>query len=54
MVYRTKPRSIDELKQRITDSVATFPVEHLQNAFQEFERRIHLIVVQNGGHVEVY
>jgi hypothetical protein len=54
MVYRTKPRSIDELKQRITDSVGTISVEHLQNAFQEFERRIRLIVVQNGGHVEVY
>ena len=53
-VYRTKPRRIDELKQRITDSVAVIPVEHLQNAFKEFDRRIRLIVVNNGAHVEVY
>jgi hypothetical protein len=53
-VYRTKPGSIDELKQRITDSVAAIPAAHLQNAFREFERRIRLIIVNNGAHVEVY
>ena len=53
-VYRTKPRSIDELKQRITDSIAVIPVAHLENAFREFERRIRLIIVNNGAHVEVY
>jgi hypothetical protein len=53
-VYRTKPRSIDELKQRITDSVAAIPVQHPRNAFREFERRIHLIIVNNGAHVECY
>lgn len=53
-VYRTKPRNIDELKQRITDSVAAIPAAHLHNAFREFEHRIRLIIVNNGAHVEVY
>lgn len=53
-VYRTKPRSIDELKQRITDTLAAIPVRHLQNAFREFERRVRLIIVNNGAHVEIY
>src|SRR3954466_6638382 len=53
-VYRTKPGSIDELMQRITDSVAAIPAAQLQNAFREFERRIRLIIVNNGAHMEVY
>ena len=53
-VYRTKPRSIDELKQRISDALAAIPVGHLRNAFREFERRVRLIIANNGAHVEVY
>ena len=53
-VYRTKSRSIDELKQRITDILAAIPRGHLHNAFREFERRIRLIIANNGAHVENY
>ena len=53
-VYRTKPRSIDELKQRITDAVTAIPVGYLQNAFREFERRVRLIIANNGAHIEIY
>ena len=53
-VCSTKPRNINELKQRITNAIEAIPVEHLQNAFREFERRIRLIIVNNGAHVEVY
>src|SRR5215469_2188886 len=53
-VYRTKPTTINELRQRIINAVRAIPVEHPQNAFREFERRIRLIIVNDGAHVEVY
>jgi len=53
-VYRTKSRSIDELKQSITGARKAIPVEHRHNAFSEFEHRIRLIIADNGAHAEIY
>ena len=53
-VYRTKPRSIDELKQSITDALTAILVGHLQNTFREFERRVRLIIANNGAHIKIY
>jgi hypothetical protein len=53
-VYRTKVRDITNLKQRITDAIATIDEGMLQRTWQEIEYRLHVLRATNGAHIEVY
>ena len=54
IVYRTKIRDITDLKQRITDAIATIDEAMLQRTWQEIEYRLDVLRATNGAHVEVY
>jgi hypothetical protein len=53
-VYRTKVRDITNLKQRITDAIATIDESMLQRTWQEIECRLDVLRATNGAHIEVY
>jgi hypothetical protein len=53
-VYRTKVRDITNLKQRITDAIATIDEGMLQGTWQEIEYRLDVLRAANGVHIEVY
>jgi hypothetical protein len=52
--YITKVRDITNLKQRITDAIATTDEGMLQRTWQEIEYRLHVLRATNGAHIEVY
>jgi hypothetical protein len=54
IVYRTKVRDITNLKQRITDAIATIDEGMLQRTWQEIEYRLNVLRATNGAHIEVY
>ena len=54
IVYRTKIRDITDLKQRITDAIATIDEAMLQRTWQKIEYRLDVLCATNGAHVEVY
>ena len=54
IVCRTKIRDINDLKQRITDAIATIDEAMLQQTWQEIEYRLDVLHATNGAHVEVY
>lgn len=43
-----------DLKQRITDAIATIDEAMLQRTWQEIEYRLDVLRATNGAHVEVY
>lgn len=51
-VYRTTPRNIDELKQRIKDEIAAIPPETIQRAVETFNNRIAFCQEVNGEQFE--
>ena len=54
MVYRTKIRDNDDLKQKITDAIATIDEAMLQRTWQEIEYCLDVLRATNGAHIEVY
>jgi hypothetical protein len=54
IVYRTKVRDITNLKQRITDAIATTDEGMLQRTWQEVECRLDVLHATNGADLEVY
>jgi hypothetical protein len=54
IVYRTKVRDITNLKQRITDAIATIGEGMLQRTWQEIEYSLDVLRATNGAHIEVY
>jgi hypothetical protein len=54
IVYRTEVRDITNLKQRITDAIATIDEGMLQRTWQEIEYRLDVLRATNGAHIEVY
>jgi hypothetical protein len=54
IVYRTKVRDITNLKQRITEAIATTDEDMLQRTLQEIEYRLDVLRATNGAHIEVY
>ena len=54
IVYRTKIRDINDLKQRITDAIATIDEAMLQRTWQEIDYRLDVLRATNGAHIEVY
>lgn len=51
-VYATQPRTIDELRQRISDEVAQISPETLTKALLDFPRRLDACLTNGGGHIE--
>jgi hypothetical protein len=54
IVYRTKVWDITNLKQRITDAIATTDEGMLQRTWQEIEYRLDVLRRTNDAHIEVY
>ena len=54
IVYRTEIRDINDLKQKITDAIATIDDAMLQQTWQEIEYHLDVLRSTNGAHVEVY
>jgi hypothetical protein len=52
VVYSSKPRSLDELKVRITNAIHEISEQQLRNVFNEVEYRFEKCVVNDGGYVE--
>jgi uncharacterized heparinase superfamily protein len=51
-VYSSKPRSLDELKVRITNAIHEISEQQLRNVFNELEYRFERCVLNDGGYVE--
>ena len=54
IVYKTKVRDIDDLKQRISNAMTTIDEAMLQRTWQEIEYRLDVLRATNGAHIEVY
>ena len=52
IVYRTKVRDITDLKQRISDAIATIDEDMLERTWQEY--RLDVLRITNGVHIEMY
>ena len=54
IVYRTKVQDITDLKQRISDAIATIDEDMLQRTWQEIEYRLDVLRLTNGAYIEMY
>ena len=54
IMYQTKIRDINDLKQRITDAIATIDEAMLQRTWQEIYYSLEVLRATNGAHREVY
>ncbi|MCP4493382.1 MAG: hypothetical protein GY820_39660 [Gammaproteobacteria bacterium] len=52
LVYREKPRDLEDLKQKITDSCAFIEQEIIDRSLVEFRNRLEKCVEIGGGHIE--
>ena len=53
-MYRKKVRDITDLKQRISDAIATIDEDMLQRTWQEIEYRLDVLRLTNGAHIKMY
>ena len=53
IVYRTKVQDKTDLKQRISNAIATID-EDMQRTWQEIEYRLDVFRLTNGAHIEMY
>ena len=54
IVYRIKVRDITDLKQRISNAIATIDEVMFQRTWQEIEYRLDVLRVTKGAHIEMY
>ena len=54
IVYQTKVRDMTNLKQRISNAIATIDEAMLQQTWQEIEYHLDVLRATNGAHIEVY
>ena len=54
IVYQTKVRDMTDLKQRISNAIATIDEAMLQRTWQEIEYRLDVLRATNGAHIEIY
>ena len=54
IVYRTKVRDITDLKQRISNAIATIDEAMLQRTWQKIEYHLDVLRVTKGAHREMY
>jgi hypothetical protein len=52
--YRTKVRHINDLKERVTDAIATVDEAMLERTWMEIEYHLDVLRATNGAHVEVF
>ena len=53
-MYRTKLRHMTDLRQRISNAIATIDETMLQQTWQEIEYRLDVLRATDGTHIEVY
>ena len=53
-MYQTKVRDITDLKQRISDAIATIDEDMLQQMRQEIKYDLDVLRLTNGAHIEMY
>ncbi len=51
-VYRTKPSTIDELKEIIEDFISSIDADMIKQACASGRKRFQMLVVENGGRFE--
>ena len=51
-VYKTRPQSIEELKENIRAEMQAIPLDTCKAVMENFTRRLELCREQNGGHLE--
>ena len=51
-VYTTRPRTLDELKQRIQDEIRGIPAEMLQRAMENLNGRLKECLRRGGRHLQ--
>lgn len=51
-VYRTKPRTLDELEDRIREVFAEVPAEFLQKSVEAIPGRLQTLIENSGAHIE--
>ena len=54
IVYQTKVQDITNLKQRISNAIATIDKAMLQQTWQEIKYRLDVLCVTKGAHIEMY
>ena len=54
IMYRAKVQDITDLKQRISNAIATIKEDMLQRTWQEIEYRLDVLLLTNGDHIEMY
>lgn len=52
VAYNPLPKTIDDLKANIAREIKKISKETLKNTFLNFEKRCHLIISAQGGHIE--
>ena len=51
-IYKTNPKTIDELKEAISESFRSIPAGMINRAIGSFERRLRMLIVSQGQHIE--
>ena len=51
-VYRNKPNTVGLLKTEIETFIASIPTEMCQRAIKNFEKRVEVCILHQGGHFE--
>ena len=51
-VYRTKPKTVEELKNRIREEFANIPIEIRERAIMSFYNRLHRVIESGGSHFQ--
>lgn len=51
-VFTTRPRTVDELKQRIRDEIHNIPVEMLQRSMRNLQHRFQECIRTGGRHLK--
>lgn len=54
ILYWTSIQDINDLKQKITDAIATVDDATLERTWQEIEHHLDVLLATNGAHREVY
>ena len=53
-MYRTKVRDMTDLRQRISNAIATINEAMLQQTWHKIEYRLNMLRATNGSHIDVY
>ena len=53
LVYKTKPKNLDELEDRIGEVLRSIPADSSRRTFESFEERMRMVVCLQGAHIEI-